>query len=81
MNLVTALIHEVGRDPLIRQQLTSDQLAPQRGNYAFHRAQADGDVLLSRQFLANHIRIAGMLPKPLAQPVGQAIQPLRPKWR
>jgi hypothetical protein len=43
-----------------------NQLSPQRGNRTFHRAQADHDVLLPPQLLANHIRVARMLIQPLS---------------
>jgi hypothetical protein len=54
-----------------------DQLSPQRCNRAFYRAQADHDILLSRQLLPQHIRVASVTMESLAQPIRQAVQSLR----
>ena len=49
--------------------LHQKELTPQRCYCAFDCTQTDGDVLLSRQFLAHRIRVARMEAKTLAQPV------------
>lgn len=47
------------------------QFPPQLGHDAFHRAQADRDAVLGRQFLAHDVGTAAVLPEPLRQPVQQ----------
>jgi len=45
------------------------EFLPERRYRQLHRAQADIDALLGNQFLANHVGIAAMEPKPLSQPI------------
>ena len=52
-----------------RRTCRSNQLSPQRGDRTLYRAQTDRYILLPRQLLPNHIRVARMATKTFAQPL------------
>ena len=48
---------------------------------ALHRARTDRDALLGEQFLAHHVGVAAMADEPLAQPIVEPVELLRPHRR